>query len=139
LSEGASTGVIERLLDRLTAGDWAGYGALLSPDVERIGPYGDRMVGRDLYVETMAGPLKDGRGTTWNVHQVVYGADRLSAFARVTANLGPGLGMPFERFDQILAFTMEDEGLVCRVEVFWQTPWLAPSGANASSEGTPER
>jgi hypothetical protein len=135
MTEGASTGVIEQLLERLTAGDWAGYGALLSPDAERIGPWGDRMVGRDRYVEMMAGPLKDGRGTTWDVHQIMYAPDKQSAFARVTANLGPGLGMPYERFDQILAFTMDDNGLVCRVEVFWQTPWLAPSGANASSEG----
>jgi hypothetical protein len=43
--------------------------------------------------------------------------------------------MPFEQFDQILAVTMDDEGLVCRVEVFWQAPWLAPPGANPSSEG----
>ena len=69
--EGATRGVIERLLDRLTAGDWAGYGALLAPDAERIGPWGDRMVGRDRYVEMMAGPLNDGHGTTWDVHQIV--------------------------------------------------------------------
>jgi hypothetical protein len=132
--DGASAGVIERLLDRLTAGDWAGYGALLSPDAERIGPYGDRMVGRDRYVDMMAGPLKDGRGTTRDVHQVVYASDGQTGFARVTANLGPGLNLPYERFDQILAFTMDDIGLVCRVEVFWQTPWLAPPGANPSPE-----
>jgi hypothetical protein len=131
--ESASAGVIERLFDRLTAGDWAGYGALLSPDAERIGPWGDRMVGRDRYVEMMAGPLNDGHGTTWDIHQIVYASDGQSGFARVTANLGPGLEMPFERFDQILAFTMDGEGQVCRVEVFWQTPWLAPPGTNASS------
>ena len=135
MAEGASTGVIERLLDRLTAGDWAGYGALLSPDAERIGPWGDRMVGRDRYVEMMAGHLQDGHGTTWDVHQIVYAPDGQSCFARVTANVGPGLGMPFEGFDQILAFTIDDEDLISRVEVFWQTPWLAPPGANPSSEG----
>jgi hypothetical protein len=133
--DGASTGVIERLFDRLTAGDWAGFGALLSPDAERIGPWGDRMEGRDRYVEMMAGPLRDGRGTTWDVHQIVYARGGQSGFARVTADLGPGLGMPFERFDQILAFTMNDAGLICRVEVFWQTPWLAPLGASVSSKG----
>ena len=133
--EGASTGVIGQLFERLTAGDWAGYGALLSSDAERIGPWGDRLVGRDRYVEMMAGPLKDGRGTTWDIHQIVYSSDGQTAFARVTANLGPGLGMPDERFDQILEFTMDGEGLVCRVEVFWQTPWLAPPGEKVSSEG----
>src|SRR6516164_1854749 len=102
--EGGSRGAIERLFDRLTAGDWAGYGALLSSDAERVGPWGDRMVGRDRYVEMMAGPLKDGHGTTWDVHQIVYAPDGQSAFARVTANLAQGQAMPFERFDQILAF-----------------------------------
>jgi len=125
MMEGASTGVIERMFERMTACDWAGFGALLTPDVERIGPWGDRMVGRDRYVETIAGPLRDGRGTTWDVHQIVYAPERESGFARVTANLGPGLGAPFERFDQVLAFTMDEEGLIRRLEVFWQTPWLA--------------
>jgi hypothetical protein len=129
MMEDASTGVIERLFERMTACDWAGFGALLAPDVERIGPWGDRMVGRDHYVETIAGPLRDGRGTTWDVHQIVYAPERESGFARVTANLGPGLGAPFERFDQVLAFTMDEEGLICRLEVFWQTPWLAPDVA----------
>jgi hypothetical protein len=131
----ASTGPIERLLDRLTAGDWARYRASLSPDVERIGPYGDHMIGRDRYVDTMAGPLKDGRGTTWDVHQIVYASDGQTGFAQVTANLGPGLGMPFERFDQVLAFTMDADGLICRIEVFWQTPWLASPRPDASSDG----
>ena len=135
MMQDASTDVIERLFERMTACDWAGFGALLAPDVERIGPWGDLMVGRDRYVEMMAGPLKDGRGTTWDIHQIVYSSDGQTAFARVTANLGPGLGMPDERFDQILEFTMDGEGLVCRVEVFWQTPWLAPPGEKVSSEG----
>jgi hypothetical protein len=34
----SSTGVTERLFDRMTVGDWTGYGALLSADAERIGP-----------------------------------------------------------------------------------------------------
>ena len=134
--EGASPGVIEEFLGRLTVGDWTGFGALLSPDAQRIGPYGDQIVGRDHYVDLVAGPLKDGRGTTWDVHQIAYTPDGQSGFARVTANLGPGLGLPYERFEQILALTLDEDGLVCRVEVFWQTPWLAPPPATATSEAT---
>jgi hypothetical protein len=44
---GSTVGVIQRLFDRPTVGDLTGYGALLSPDVERIGPWGDRLVRRD--------------------------------------------------------------------------------------------
>jgi hypothetical protein len=116
-------GVIEQLFERLVAADWAGYGALLSADVERIGPWGDRMVGRDRYVDMMAGP---GSGTTWRVHRITYAPDGRSGFARVTAHLAPGQAAPYEHFEETLAFEMDDTGLVCRVEVFWQTPWLAP-------------
>jgi hypothetical protein len=130
----SSTGVIERLFDRMTARDWAGYGALLSADAERIGPWGDRMVGRDRYIEMISGPLNDGHRTTWDVHQIAYAPDGRSAFARVTAHLAPEPGAPFERFEETLAFEMDEEGLVCRVEVFWQTPWLAPM-ANARLQG----
>jgi hypothetical protein len=49
-----------------------------------------------------------------------------SGFSRVTAHLAPGLA-PFEQFEETLAFEIDDEGLVSRVEVFWQTPWLAPT------------
>ena len=121
--EGPS-GVIERLFDRMTAGDWTGFGALLSPEAERIGPWGDRVVGRDRYVQLVAGPLGDGHGSRWDVHRIAYTRDGRSGFARVTAHLVPGGGAPFERFEEVLAFEMDDDGLVCRVEVFWQTPWL---------------
>ena len=36
---GSTVGVIKRLFDRPIVGDLTGYGALLSPDVERIGPW----------------------------------------------------------------------------------------------------
>jgi hypothetical protein len=117
-------GVIERVFDCLIAGDWAGYGALLSPDAERIGPLGDRIVGRERFVEMMAEP---SQGATWEVHQIVYAPDGRSGFARVTALLPPGRA-DFEQFAETLAFEMDDAGLVSRVEVFWQTPWLAPLG-----------
>jgi hypothetical protein len=131
----SSTGVIERLFDRMTAGDWKGYGALLSADAERIGQWGDRMVGRDRYVELIAGPLNDGHGTTWDVHQIAYAPDGRSAFARVTAHLVPRGGVP-ERFEEILAFEMDEQGLVRRVEVFWQTPWLAPTASACPTSDT---
>ena len=119
----SADGVVEQLFERLAAGDWAGYGALLSADVERIGPWGDRMRGRDRYVEMMAGP---GDGTTWKVHRIAYAPDGRSGFARVTAHLVPGRAAPYEHFEETLVFELDDAGLVCRVEVFWQTPWLAP-------------
>ena len=126
----SASGVIERLFDRLIAGDWTGYGALLSPDVERIGPWGDRLVGRDRLVEMMAmltpsGSRNDVPGATWDVHRIAYTPDGRSGFARVTAHPARG---PVSQFAETLAFVMDDEGLVSLVEVFWQTPQFAPRG-----------
>jgi hypothetical protein len=121
-------GVIERLFDRLRAGDWSGYGVLLSANVERIGPWGDRVVGRDRLVEMMAmidpsDPGNDHPVPTWDVHQIAYAPDGRSGFARVTAH--PGVG-PLSQFEETLAFVMDEQGLVCRIEVFWQTPQYSP-------------
>jgi hypothetical protein len=118
-------GVIERLFDRLIAGDWTGYGAQLAADVERIGPWGDRMVGRDRLVEMAA----DLQGTTWDVHRIVYAPDGQSAFARVTAYPARG---GWSQFEETLAFVVNDEDLVSLVEVFWQTPWVAPPGLGST-------
>ena len=119
-------GVIERLFERLIAGDWTGYGALLAPDVERIGPWGDRTVGRESLVKMMA----DVPGTTWDVHRIVYADDGQSAFARVTAVPARG---GLSQFEETLAFMVDDEGLVSLIEVFWQTPWAAPPGLGSTT------
>jgi hypothetical protein len=120
MSESAG-GVVERLFECLIANDLAGYGALLSPDVERIGPWGDRMAGRDRLLELMA----EGSGTTWDLHRIVYAPSGQSAFARVTAHPARG---GLSQFEETLAFVMDDEGFVSLIEVFWQTPWVAPPG-----------
>lgn len=91
----SSCGVIERLFECLIAGDWNGYGALLSPDVERIGPWGDRLVGRDRVVAMMAESIASGSrndlpGATWDIHRIAYAPDGLSGFARVTAHPARG-------------------------------------------------
>ena len=110
----------------LVANDLAGYGALVSPDVVRVGPWGDRMVGRDRLLELMA----EGSGTTWDVHRIAYAPDGRSAFARVTAYPARG---GLSRFEETLAFVMDHEGLVSLIEVFWQTPWVAPPGVGSTT------
>ena len=131
----SASGVIERLFDRLIARDWTGYGALLSPDVEGIGSWGDRLVGRDRLVEIMAmltpsGSRNDVPGATWEVHRIAYAPDGRSGFARVTAHPARG---PLSQFEETLAFVMDDHGLVSLVEVFWQTPQYAPPGLGSAT------
>jgi hypothetical protein len=105
--------------------DWEAFRGVLSPDVERIGPFGERLVGRDAYVELMSGAGqrasdRDRRRTTGDVHRVVYSEDRRSAFARVTAHV------PREdqemMIEQTLAYEIDDNGLISRIEVFWRDP-----------------
>jgi len=125
MTEGAG-GAIERIFDRLTAGDWTGYVALLSPDVVRIGAWGDRTVGRDHILAMVA----DLPGTTWDVHRIVYSPDGRAAFARVTAHPTQG---GLSSFEETLAFEFDAEGLVSVIEMFWQTPWNAPPGLRSSA------
>ena len=72
----SAPGVLERPFDCLIAGDWTGNGALLSADAKRIGPWGDRLVGRERVVEMMAASIAsssrdDIPGTTWDIHRIV--------------------------------------------------------------------
>jgi hypothetical protein len=112
------------MFEHLATYDWEAFRALLSPDVERIGPFGERLVGRDAYVELMAGDRQDASDprlrTTWDLHRVAYSADRRSAFARITAHVPQG-----DRdlaIEQTLAYDLDENGLISRIEVFWRQP-----------------
>jgi hypothetical protein len=117
-------GAVQRMFEHLAAYDWEAFRALLSPNVERIGPFGERLVGRDAYVELMAGDWRDASDprprTTWDLHRVAYSADRRSAFARVTAHVSQD-----DRdlqIDQTLVYDLDEDGLISRIEVFWRHP-----------------
>ena len=118
-------GVVERMFEHLAAQDWDSFRALLSTDVERIGPFGERVVGRDAYVELMASAKQptsdaDRHRTTWDVHCVAYTQDRRSAFARVTAHVPQGDREL--RIEQTLAYKIDENGLLSGIEVFWRDP-----------------
>jgi hypothetical protein len=111
------------MFDALAAADWESFGALLAADVERIGPFGERTVGRDAYVDLMAGhgqPASADVRTTWDVHCVAYASGGRSAFARITAHV-PRTGRELQ-IEQTLAYTLDEDGLVSRIEVFWRDP-----------------
>lgn len=121
----AGDGVVERMFEHLGAQDWDSFRALLSTDVERIGPFGERVVGRDAYVELMASAKQptsddDRHRTTWDVHCVAYTQDRRSAFARVTAHVPQGDREL--RIEQTLAYKIDENGLLSGIEVFWRDP-----------------
>ena len=119
----AGRGVLERFFDRLNAYDWEAFGALLSPRVERIGFLGDLVVGREAYVALMAGgpssALEDRPQTTWDVHDIAYSSDGRSGFARITARMPRPQGELL--IEQTLAFKLEEDGLISKIEAFWRT------------------
>ena len=124
-------GVIERFFVHLTARDWAGLAELLADDVERIGPFGDRVGGRARYLDLLRGVVPDDYDN--DVHRVTYAADGRSAFARVSEHLA----YPHGVFDveETYAFEIARSGSITRIEVFWQTPDADPGGfGSAGSE-----
>jgi hypothetical protein len=124
-------GVVERFFARLTARDWAGLGVLLAEDVERIGPFGDRAVGRDRYVDLLRGLVPSDYGN--DVHRITYAPDGHSAFARVTEHLVYPHGT--FHLEEAYAFEIGARGSIDRLEVFWQTPDADPGGfGSAGSE-----
>jgi limonene-1,2-epoxide hydrolase len=118
------SGVVERFFDHLSARDWASLKKDVAHEVERVGPFGDRIAGRDRYVALLEEAVPEDYRN--DVHLVTYAADGRSAFARVTEHLGyPNQPLHLE---EAYTFTLDGEGLVSRIEVFWQTPQYDPGG-----------
>ena len=119
-------GGVERFFEHLSARDWESLRGDLAPEVERIGPFGDRVTGRDRYLAMLEEAVPaDYRN---DVHLVAYTADGRAAFARVTEHLG----YPTQTLDleEAYAFGLDAEGFVGRVEVFWQTPQHDPASSS---------
>jgi ketosteroid isomerase-like protein len=131
-------GVVERFFANLTARDWAGLGALLAEDVERVGPFGDRVVGRARYLDLLRGLVPSDYGN--DVHRITYAADGRGAFARVTEHLVYPRGT--FHLEETYAFEIGETGSIDRLEVFWQTPDRDPAGfgsaTSAESFASPE-
>jgi ketosteroid isomerase-like protein len=112
------SGTVERFFEHLSARNWASLRGELAPDVERVGPFGDRVEGRDRYLAMLEAAVPaDYRN---DVHLVTYAGDGRAAFARVSEHLGyPDQTLHLE---EAYAFGLDGEGRLIRIEVFWQTP-----------------
>jgi hypothetical protein len=119
-----SRGTIERFFAALSARDWEAFAGVLAPDVERIGPLGDRVKGRERYVALLRRLVPPEYGN--DVHRITCAPDGRSAFARVTEHLGyPGRALHLE---EAYAFGLGEDGLLSLVEIFMQTPDARGSG-----------
>ena len=118
-------GIVERFFECLTARDWASLGEVLAPEVERFGPFGDRVVGRRRYLDLLSDSVPHRYRN--DVHRITYAADGRSAFARVTEHLAyPERELHLE---EAYSFHIDGSGAISRVEVFWQTPSTDPRHA----------
>lgn len=120
---------IEQFFDFLTARDWEGLGGVLAPDVERVGPFGDRVVGRTRYLDFLAGVVPaDYRN---DVVRITYAPDRRSGFGRVTEHLGyPDRELHLE---EVYSFTLDEDGVIAHIEIFWQHPDAEPEGFGSAT------
>jgi len=122
-------GVVERFFLHLTARGWAALGELLTEDVERVGPFGDRVEGRARYLEFLRSLVPQDYGN--DVHRITYAADGNSAFARVTEHLVYPHGT--HHLEEVYAFELDRRGRIARLEVYWQTPDTDPGGLGSAS------
>jgi limonene-1,2-epoxide hydrolase len=117
------SGPVERFFEHLSAREWRSLRGELAPEVERTGPFGDRVAGRDRYLAMLEEAVPADYGN--DVHLVMYAADGRAAFARVTERLGyPTQTLVLQ---EAYAFGLDAEGRVSRIEVFWQTPQGDPT------------
>jgi len=127
--EQADDGVVERFFLHLTARAWAALREVLAEDVERIGPFGDRVAGRTRYLDFLRSLVPEDYGN--DVHRVTYGSDGTSAFARVTEHLVYAHGT--HHLEEVYAFELDERGRIARLEVYWQTPDTDPGGLGSAS------
>ena len=111
--------IIERYLDAIASHDWAALDECIADDIIRVGPYGDRYVGRDDYVAFIADLMPRLKGYRMEVHRITYASDVL-AFAELTETVDAD-GKPF-RTPEVLVFAVDGDRVIARVDIFIQTP-----------------
>ena len=105
---------VEHYLAALAAHDWDALGACLTPDVERVGPYGDVYRGRDTYVAFLAETLRSLSGYELLVSRLIVSTDVVVAELSETIDTPDGR----RRTDEAIVFDLSPAGLIRHVGVF---------------------
>jgi SnoaL-like domain len=126
----SSEAVVDAFFVYLSARDWGRLRRILSNGMERVGPFGDRIVGRDGYLDFLRGTVPPDYGN--DVRRIVVGPEGRTAFARVTEHLK--YGQRQLHLEEAYSFDLGDDGLISRVEVYWQTPELDASGFASANQ-----
>jgi ketosteroid isomerase-like protein len=105
--------IVERYLEALTSHDWSELRDCLASDVVRVGPYNDRYVGAEQYVEFLSDLMPTLPDYSMEVSRVTYLDTR--AFAELAEHVG---GV---RTDECIVFELAQDGRISRVDVFIKT------------------
>ncbi len=124
-----STSIVEAFFAYLTARDWDGLSVVLSQDVERVGPFADLVTGRDRYLEFLRGTVPSEYRN--DVRRIAAASDGRAVFARVTEHLR--YGDQERSLEEAYSFDIGDDGLISRVEIYWQTPGNHPGGFGSAA------
>jgi ketosteroid isomerase-like protein len=113
------TDIIRRYLDAIASHDWGAVDECVADDIVRVGPYGDRYVGRVQYMAFIADLVPKLEGYLMELHRVTYASDA-RAFAELTETVELD-GKP-TRTPEVLVFALDGDGRIARVDIFIQTP-----------------
>jgi ketosteroid isomerase-like protein len=112
-------GIVERYLDAIASHDWDVVDECIADDIVRVGPYGDRFVGRDDYMAFIADLMPKLKGYAMKLDRVTYVSD-VRAYAELSETVEFD-GTPM-RTPEALVFELDGDGRIARVDVFIQTP-----------------
>lgn len=108
--------VVDRYLAGLAAHDWDAVRATFAPDIERIGPYRDRYVGRDTYARFLADTVDALGGYHLDVDRILDAAATVIVELRETVDDGDAR---LETSEAVVFDTVG--GLITRVAVYLQS------------------
>jgi ketosteroid isomerase-like protein len=106
---------VRRYLDAMVRREWDALAACVTPDVERLGPYGDDYHGVDAYVPFLRATIEALEGYVMRVDRVVAAGD-----AMVVAELSETVTMNGTRLEtpEALVFDLAPDGRIARVAIF---------------------
>jgi ketosteroid isomerase-like protein len=110
--------IVTKYLNAIASHDWDVVDECIADDIVRVGPYGDRYVGRDEYLAFIADLMPRLKGYAMKVERVTHASDAL-AFAELSETVeidGKPMVTP-----EVLVFAIAGDGRIARVDIYIQT------------------